>query len=816
MYSAPTAVDKTVTTVKIDNKVIFIPEVKLNRKVNPITSFLYIGSWERRSKGTNVQKSSCEIEWENNKILIQSPESLLENSRTRVVTQSNVNSFLSSIAWSRRQVTHIAFKVMSDKRLPAVIETFADSDIAVFNNGKLTCEVSANSALAAGGRAYLPVMLEKGVNIINIKLFSEGRPRFQMSVCLDHSHDLLAAWQTQGGLLTNLVITPKGRAVAPIIKWSPCLSNFSIALEMRDVSTNTILLQREVMRQGKISDNEGANFTPGVYEIVYRSKNESASEFFVIGDPKEQYAKLREELLKYNVDPSVKLNLMAQLRRGQVLLSRKNYDTFDKAWQEKVVYTLGCLASFKRKLAESATNISKDLTGLHIRGFASKADNSAQFYRLFVPSNYKPDTPLPLLVIAPTRITRKDRPFIKGPVMANHRDALFWAGYAEKYGFAILWPGYRGIPDGYSYESMHIDEAIQAVEKDYNIDQRRISAYGACSAGYNAGRLVSEYPNRFAAIVYDRAVFNLKVKGGESTLPLKAWREAINPVRHILENRSLKIFVMNDNTKTPGHGEMALTTQFLEQAKTIRDDIVSYLDDQPMGASRMDMVFSWIAQCQNEYADDVRASAAAKAGYTGPISEAFTTPILVVEGTHALGNDLKSMQKLVASLTSNYKKYFHGAKCIVKKDNEVTQEDINSNSLILVGNPQINSVWEKMQPDIAVKMTQTGILYKNETLTERAPFEAIVCHPYAPDKYILMIGAENNQSLRKIIITRNFFSAWYECRIFDPSRTTIGKLDDMHNTTSIQKPVEQPNSTEVKASERLRLTPSHRGQSSKP
>jgi len=788
LFSTFAAAGEPAKIVKMDDKAIFIPEVKLNRRVNPVTSFLYVGSWKAEANKKHIQKSLCEIDPGNDEILIHSPKTLLNNPKTRVVTRSNVDSYLGQITRNQRRATNIAFKVMSDKRQPVVLEAFSNSDIVVFNNGKIASSVPAGSSRVSGGCEYLPVMLEKGENIIIVKQYSNGKPRLQLSVCLDHAHDLTAAWQSQLGLLKTLVIVPKGRADVPILEWSPSLGNFSPSIEVRDVSANTVLLQKESMRQGRMSHDGDANFESGVYEAVYRSKNESASEFFLIGDPREQFTKLRDDLLRYDADPSVKLNIEAQLRRAQILLSERHYNIFDREWQEKIVYTLGCLASFKHRLAEGATNISKGLPGLHVRGFASKADGSAQFYRLFVPSNYNPTAPLPLLVIAPTRVVNKQRQFIEGPVMANHREALRWASYAQKYGFAILWPGYRSIPEGYSYESMRIDEAIQEVEHDYAIDKNRVSVYGSCSAGYTAGRLVSEYPNRFAAIVYDRAVFNLRPVDEESPPSVAAWRKAIDPVRHVIENRNLKVFVMNDNTKPPGHGQMKLTTQFLVQASATRDDIDFYLSNQPMGASRLDKVFSWIAPCRNERPGDLRSGVAENAGYAGPISEIFTTPILIVRGTHATGRDQQAISSTVNSVRNSYIRRFHGAECAVKNDDAVTQDDIATHSLILIGNSRSNSVWNELQPNLALQMTPAGVLYKNDALTENDAFEAIVRHPSGSDKYILMIGASNLQFLRKISSTSNLFSARYDCLIFSSPRAYIGKLDDTRNTTDGRHP----------------------------
>jgi len=495
-----------------------------------------------------------------------------------------------------------------------------------------------------------------------------------------------------------------------------------------------------------------------------------------VGNLGELLEKLLDKLSKHDTTPLAKLDIAAQASRAQVLLEKDNYNSGNKQWEEKIAYTLGSLADMERDLENGIVDIAKDQPGLHIRGFASKTDGSSQFYRIYVPSNYEPGNPLPLLVILATRVVN-GRPFVSGPVMANQREALQWAHYADKHGFAILWPGYRGTPEGYTYESMHIEEAIQAVENDYTIDKGRISVYGSCSAAYNAGRLVSEYPNRFAAIVYDRAVFDRDVSKVDTPSLLK-WYNVINPSGHVLANENLRIFVLHDNTAAPGHGPMELTTSFLARAKETRNDVVECLGQLPAGTTRMDMVFDWLAPCKNDKPGDTRSHLLSEAGYVGPIAEVFTTPIIVVEGTRASGHDLENIQTVVKSMQGTYAKYFHGAQCAVRKDNEVTQDDIDSHSLILIGNPASNSVWEKLQPDLAMKMTPEKVLYKNSTLAEADAFEAIVRNPRAADKYILLLGAGNLRYLRRES-TRNLYTAWYDGLILTVPRKIISKLADL-------------------------------------
>jgi len=768
----------------LDGKTLFVPETQLTRRVVPVSTFLFVGSWQGTFKANGEQKPLCALDLKANSLTLLSPEKLLAGAKTAILNQETSGAFLDGISWSKNQSTHFAFKVVSLLRQSAVIELFADSYVVLYNNGKRIGEVGAGKAARAGGRAYLPITLEKGDNVILVKQQSNGAPRLQAVIYLDRSRDLQVAWQTQGGLLKKLVYASDGRAGVPELDWNPHLGNVSISLEVRDMGTNDIVLKREHARRGKLLGGEEQNFAPGIYRITYRTRTDSASEFFIVGNPPDLFANLQEKLSKHNPDAASKLNIEALLRRARILLAKDNYNLFDREWQEKAAWTFSSIATIERRLKEGVTNIAKDQPGLHIRSFASKVDGSPQFYRLFVPSKYDPDVPMPLLVIVSTRV-RTSRPFIEGPVMANHREARLWSRYSEKHGAAILWPGYAGSPDGYSYESVHVNTAIQAVEHDFNIDKHRIGVYARCGAGYNAGQLVSEYDKRFSFIVYDRAVFNLTLAEGKYPASVHEWMEATNPIPRVLENRNLKLFVMHDDTKPAGHGEMALTTQFLEQAKGIRDDVVSHVSKQPMTeASRADKVLSWLTECRNDNPNSNLSRFMAKAGYTGPILEIFATPTIIVVGSHATNDhDQEIIQRTVESLAAGYEKWFHGAKCTIKVDDDLTEDNIKNHSLILVGNPRSNSVWKKLEPRIPLVVTSEKVSYKNATITEKHAFQAIVRNPDAVDKYVLMIGAADLQNLRHAAM-EDIFRAWYDCIVFSTPRKTIGKLDGLPDAQS--------------------------------
>jgi hypothetical protein len=172
--------------------------------------------------------------------------------------------------------------------------------------------------------------------------------------------------------------------------------------------------------------------------------------------------------------------------------------------------------------------------------------------------------------------------------------------------------------------------------------------------------------------------------------------------------------------------------------------------------------------------------------------EIFTTPIIIVAPSHAPDKrEQENMQTAVDSLTGAYGKYFHGAECKTKTDADVTQDDIDNNSLILIGNPQSNSVWKKLQQHIPVTMTGGKVLYKEDTLAEKEAFEVIVRHPSAADKYILLIGA-GDWSQPRSGAAASLLTAWYDGLVFSTPPKIIGKLDALHD---VQKPNEHEQTT---------------------
>ncbi len=755
-----------------------LPQINVTKKTHAIDTFLFLGAWELPSKDKWAGSSLAIIDAPAKAITLKEPGALVNNAGPVVFDKNKQSAVLDRLNWDKVRATHYAFKAVSGRRQTAVLEIFADSKVEVYNNGRLASGNECVESFENEGIGYLPVLLEEGENIINIKEISlHGMPRMQITMHLGDTNDFQAAWRRNGGIMLKTITVPRGPRDQPALDWSPLLGRLRVPVEVEDAETGKSVFKKEAMRRGdRLSLPSGDPLPPGIYKAIYGEKAEGMSEYFIVGHPRTLCDSLTAGLSRLSADAQTRLDIEAQFRRADVLLAEKNYDFADRAWQKKVAFTLHSMAVMKRMLEQRMPAIPRNATGMHIRGFVSSTDGSTQFYRIAVPPSRKPSEKLPLLVMVSPPVVYKETPFIEGPTMADHHAAELWAEYGAKYGFAVLWPGYKNAPEGHTYESRLIEEAIQSVEKNYDIDPRRISVFGSCGAGYSAGRLLAEYDKRYAALVYDRAIYDRDLDKSGNIPSLAEWVDAVNPSRHLIKNPNLRIFVLHEGKASEGHGEMALTSRFLADAAKGRRDIPAHLGQLPIGTTRMDIVFRWIAPCVNEHPGNQASGFAARTGYTGPISEIFATPFIIVEGTQGSPQERRHMQAFASHLRESYARYFHGAACVIKKDNQVTLADIDNYSLILVGNPKCNLTWQYLRSKLPLSHSGGQLYYENRPLGECPAYYAMVRHPQKKDGYILLIGAEDMAQLASAR-RASPFRAWYDCCLLTARTNIIPRLE---------------------------------------
>jgi hypothetical protein len=427
----------------------------------------------------------------------------------------------------------------------------------------------------------------------------------------------------------------------------------------------------------------------------------------------------------------------------------------------------------------------KDAPGLHIRGFSSSLDISTQHYRLYVPSTYQRGRKLPLLIIMPTTVSASRRPFIESAFIANHRSAVRMSRVAERHGFALLWPGYRNIPDGLPCENAHLDEVLKAVQADYDLDLQRVHLHGICSGGIFAGNAAAKWPGRFASIIYNRAIFrrDWKLVGDGH---LRDWMQCCDPAESILRNKGIAIFLTNTESALEGHGGIELAREFIDRAAGLGKTVTADLSPPAIDDMLWERVFRWAASCKLERPDMETSDWNSRQGYSGPVLEVFATPMIVVQGTSGSEVEKKHIVKFIQRFQQYYAECFYGAACRVIKDTELGDADITSHSLIVIGNPKTNKMWRDLQGDVALETTDAGVVVGKHKWDGKLAYHLVLKNRRASScdaRYILFMGATDMECLGDYPMESLFrsvcdFEIWRAAPEGDSQPAASGKLRD--------------------------------------
>ena len=625
--------------------------------------------------------------------------------------------------WKGNHVMLLACKVVADAGECVVLDISNDDNADVYINGNYL-GVVANWVLPRGGQFHaFPAMLEEGGNILVFKHVTANRAsRFKVNIVRDGSRDFDAAWGPKEGLLARLVYSPERPREKPSVQWPPLLENMAVEAEVTDLFSGEVF-QTQILRNGDALrlgglENGGANGNAaddadnikGAYTIRYKNAGGRGEEQFVVGDPRKLKEQMENRLNRLHASPKTQINAKALLRRLEILCEDGNYKLNDRKWQEKTAYTLCSLATLLGALERGVLDPARDAPGLHIRGFASSLDISTQHYRLYIPSSYQRGRKLPLLVIMPTSISASQRPFLESAFIANHRDAVRMGRVAERHGFGVLWPGYRNAPAGLPCEDAHLDEALKAVQEDYGLDLQRIHLYGACSGGIFAGNAVARWPGRFASIIYNKAIFT-RVAESMQRLPKEEqeWARLMDPSEAVLQNAAISVFITNTEETQAGHGEIELSLAFMERAGKAGKGVTADMMPPRICDTAWDRVFQWAASCKQENPNEEISERHRLHGYSGPAAEVFATPRIIVQGTSGSMIESARIEKFIQCFQQYYAECFYGATCRVVKDTELSDADIVGHSLIVVGNPKANKMWEKLQEKSVIKTDDAGV-----------------------------------------------------------------------------------------------------------
>jgi len=244
--------------------------------------------------------------------------------------------------------------------------------------------------------------------------------------------------------------------------------------------------------------NIGKELTPGLYAINASIWGRACSESFYLGDIKAFCTKVRVQLssiLKTNSQDS--LNLTAPLSRLEFLTDPSHRHTEKHLGEIEAVQWIKEIELLKRSLACSSDGY-RHAPGLHLRGFMSARYGIVEHYMVFAPGGMAKGDDMPLVVVCPN--DTDGIPDLINTYIIEYQDVInAYKKAAEKYGFMVLW-AYGKNPEHNLERDVDVFEAIEAVMRDYHIDQKRIYVTGNCGSGRDALMLASRHPSYFAAV----------------------------------------------------------------------------------------------------------------------------------------------------------------------------------------------------------------------------------------------------------------------------------------------------------------------------
>jgi len=395
------------------------------------------------------------------------------------------------------RVAYAECDVESDRSRDVVLLLESDDGMQVWLNGRPVFRKTSIGPIAQF-QDYEPVHLRQGRNRLRIKLAHTQQTDvwdpWDFAVAL-RTTDAARHETTDASIVPflNRVLLQAGQPLSLDLRLFPGPAPIQLRLRKHGEDSATEVL----LEAGRVQRVPPSGLASGVVwaEIRYGAERYGEPVLYGSADAILQNYELALPRL-FKADPRHQANLGALLFRLRHLLAPEHRSENDRIWQKKVA---GVIWDTEDILADIAAGRDpyRGKPGTHLRGFVSSIDGQLQYYLMHVPPAYTPGKPIPLVVRVPH--TETLRPFLEIATLAGYTVLRQTDASADKFGFAYLWYNNRGNTEGQQIGWIDLFSAIQAMRRDYAIDDDRIYLYGDCSGGRDALALAAAYPHLFAA-----------------------------------------------------------------------------------------------------------------------------------------------------------------------------------------------------------------------------------------------------------------------------------------------------------------------------
>jgi 5'-nucleotidase, C-terminal domain len=135
-------------------------------------------------------------------------------------------------------------------------------------------------------------------------------------------------------------------------------------------------------------------------------------------------------------------------------------------------------------------------------------------------------------------------------------------------------------------------------------------------------------------------------------------------------------------------------------------------------------------------------------GISGPMCDIFHGSLLLVVGTASSDEKAVAINFEEAEKSSEVWNKRFGAKLIIKKDSDITDEDIAKSHLILFGGPGSNSITARIASDLPVRIRRNAIqVGKRRFKGKDIGVRFIYPNPENPNRYVMVVAGSTPQGM---------------------------------------------------------------------
>ena len=154
-----------------------------------------------------------------------------------------------------------------------------------------------------------------------------------------------------------------------------------------------------------------------------------------------------------------------------------------------------------------------------------------------------------------------------------------------------------------------------------------------------------------------------------------------------------------------------------------------------------------------------------RAGLEGPVEDVFMTPFLVVVGTTA---EQELERRIIAEEAQRFVEDWqrlYTRPCRIKKDHEVTEDDVQRYSLVLYGGPRANQITARMAGKLPLRLGPDAIAVAEHRFAGPDVGAKFCCpNPLNPQRYVAVFAATTWKGMFQI---NTRFGNWFDWGVYD-------------------------------------------------